>query len=81
MSDDEFLAAFEGCTIPKAEWTHGAHVRMAWLYAARSESYRAARVKVRAGIKRLNQAFAAQSAAPCGAAACAHSRRGRRSRA
>lgn len=23
---EEFLAAFEGCTLPKARWTHGAHL-------------------------------------------------------
>jgi hypothetical protein len=35
MSDDEFLEAFEECRIPKALWTHEAHVRMAWLYLGR----------------------------------------------
>ena len=35
MTDDEFLKAFEDCTIPKASWTHEAHVRMAWLYLRR----------------------------------------------
>lgn len=34
MTADEvaFLHAFEACTIPKDQWTHLAHVRMAWLY-------------------------------------------------
>ena len=35
MTDDEFLDAFETCRIPKALWTHEAHVRMAWLYLRR----------------------------------------------
>jgi hypothetical protein len=35
MTDDEFLAAFESCRIPKELWTHEAHVRMAWLYLRR----------------------------------------------
>ena len=35
MTDDEFLRAFEDCSIPKASWTHEAHVRMAWLYLRR----------------------------------------------
>jgi hypothetical protein len=35
MTDDEFLAAFEECRIPKELWTHEAHVRMAWLYLRR----------------------------------------------
>ena len=32
MTDDEFLAAFEAAAIPRKDWTHEAHVRMAWLY-------------------------------------------------
>ena len=35
MTDDEFLKSFEECSIPKALWTHEAHVRMAWLYLRR----------------------------------------------
>lgn len=67
MTDDKFLTRFEQCTLARADWTHEAHVRMAWLYVARSETYRAARVKVRSGIKKLNAAFVAQQNAPCGA--------------
>jgi hypothetical protein len=26
MRDEEFLAAFEGCTLPQIEWTHAAQV-------------------------------------------------------
>ena len=32
MKDEEFLEAFEDCTLCKEEWTHFAHVRMAWIY-------------------------------------------------
>jgi hypothetical protein len=32
VTNEEFLRAFEECRIPKAFWTHEAHVRMAWLY-------------------------------------------------
>ena len=67
MTDDEFLTKFEQRTLNRGQWTHAAHVRMAWLYVGRSGTYRAARGKVRTGIKRLNQTFAAQMAAPCGA--------------
>ena len=67
MTDDEFLTKFEQRTLNRGQWTHAAHVRMAWLYVARSGTYRAARGKVRAGIKKLNQTFLAQMAAPCGA--------------
>ncbi len=35
MTDDDFLRDFEACRIPKALWTHEAHVRMAWLYLGR----------------------------------------------
>lgn len=34
MTDDELLAAFEACTLPFRQWTHQAHVRVAWLYAS-----------------------------------------------
>jgi hypothetical protein len=36
VTDEEFLRAFEECRIPKAFWTHEAHVRMAWLYLRRN---------------------------------------------
>ncbi len=53
MSDDEFLAAFEAAAIPRPEWTHEAHVRMAWLYLTRL-GFADALEKVRAGIQKLN---------------------------
>jgi hypothetical protein len=53
MTDDEFLAAFETCVLPKAEWTHVAHVRMAWLYVARL-SFETALDRIRSGIRRYN---------------------------
>jgi hypothetical protein len=31
VSDDDFLAAFEDTTLPRHEWTHSAHLRMAFL--------------------------------------------------
>jgi hypothetical protein len=30
--EDLFLSRFERCTLPESEWTHLAHVRVAWLY-------------------------------------------------
>jgi hypothetical protein len=30
MTDDEFLAAFEDCTLPFEQWHHRAHVRIAF---------------------------------------------------
>lgn len=67
MTDAKFLSKFEACQTDRADWTHEAHVRMAWLYLDRGLSYRDARSKVRTGIKKLNAAFVARMNAPCGA--------------
>lgn len=32
MTDPEFIAALESCTLPAAEFNHAAHVRAAYLY-------------------------------------------------
>ncbi|MEO2089567.1 MAG: hypothetical protein ABGY75_08745 [Gemmataceae bacterium] len=56
MSDDDFLAAFEACTIPKADWTHEAHVRMAWLYLSRLP-FPAAVQNARSGISKYNRSL------------------------
>lgn len=32
MTDAQFLAALERCTLPEAQFTHAAHVRAAYLY-------------------------------------------------
>jgi hypothetical protein len=53
MTDDEFLAAFEACAFTRPEWTHEAHVRMAWLYLTRLPVDEALD-RVRAGIQKLN---------------------------
>jgi hypothetical protein len=56
MSDDEFLAGFEACSLTRPEWTHEAHVRMAWLYISRlpfAESLE----RIRSGIRQLNATF------------------------
>lgn len=53
MTDDEFLAAFEAAAIPRPEWTHEAHVRMAFLYLSRFRAELALE-RVRGGIKKLN---------------------------
>jgi hypothetical protein len=36
MSDEEFLRALEGCTLPESEFGHRAHVRAGYLYLRRS---------------------------------------------
>ena len=55
MTDAEFLAAFENCTLTKADWTHAAHVRMAWLYLSTGEPFEEVFARVRDGIQRLNR--------------------------
>jgi hypothetical protein len=55
MSDEEFLAAFESGTLAKAEWTHQAHVRMAWLYLDRLP-FDQALICIRDGVRRHNAA-------------------------
>jgi hypothetical protein len=53
MSDEEFLRSFEECTLPKAEWTHAAHLRMAWIYLRR-HPFEEALARARAGIQKYN---------------------------
>jgi hypothetical protein len=55
MSDDEFLAAFENCTLTRSDWTHAAHVRVGWLYLSTGRSFDGVLATVRAGIKRFNR--------------------------
>lgn len=52
-TDIEFLRAFEQCSLPEDQWTHRAHVRMAWLYLQQRPISQAIPV-VRDGIKRYN---------------------------
>jgi hypothetical protein len=35
LSDDEFVAAFEACTLPPALFNHPDHIRLAWIFARR----------------------------------------------
>ncbi|MBA4186766.1 MAG: hypothetical protein C0467_01985 [Planctomycetaceae bacterium] len=53
MTDDEFLTAFEAAAISRSEWTHNAHVWMAWLYLTRLPHAKAGD-RIRAGIQKLN---------------------------
>ena len=51
--ETRFLQSFEDCTLPPVEWTHAAHVRMAWL-CLQSDEFDAALRRIRAGILRYN---------------------------
>jgi hypothetical protein len=55
MTDAELLLRFETQAIPRSEWTHRLHVRMAYLYL-RQHSFEEALAKIRSGIQRLNAA-------------------------
>jgi hypothetical protein len=56
MNDSEFLQAFEQCSLPENQWTHCAHVRMAWLYLHQKSLVEALPI-VREGIKRFNSSL------------------------
>lgn len=51
MDDRAFVAAFEDCSLPPAEFPHRAHVRLAWLYL-REEPLLPVLGRYTAGIKR-----------------------------
>lgn len=53
MTDPEFLAAFEACTIPHEAWSHRAHIRMAYL-VLRRDGLQKGLDAARAGIQKLN---------------------------
>lgn len=52
-ADDQFLAAFEQCRLPENQWTHAAHIRVAWLCLNLDEPA-AALQRIRHGILRYN---------------------------
>jgi hypothetical protein len=54
-TDAEFLAAFEDTTLPRPEWTHAAHLRMAYLYL-RDRSLEQALPRICDGIRKYNAA-------------------------
>jgi len=51
-TDEEFLAAFEADAIPKADFHHREHVRLAWLYLRRHGPAEATE-RMREGIRRF----------------------------
>jgi len=50
MSDEEFLAALESCSLNECDFGHAAHVRAAYLYS-RSRDFAAALEKMRRAIR------------------------------
>jgi hypothetical protein len=55
MTDAEFLAAFEGCSLTMEQWHHREHIRVAYLYLLRYP-FPEALIKMRAGLNALNAA-------------------------
>lgn len=53
LDDDDLWRAFHDRTLPQAQWTHAAHLRVAWLHLARYDLDEA-HLRMRAGILRLN---------------------------
>jgi hypothetical protein len=53
MGDDELVVAFEGLTLPFVQWTHRAHVRVAYTYLRRHAFDEALR-RMRVGVKAYN---------------------------
>ena len=51
---DEFIAAFEGCTLPKERWTHGAHL-LTGAYYVHGLGRDAALEKMRICVRRYNE--------------------------
>lgn len=54
MTDDDFLAAFESCTLPFEQWNHRAHVRVAFLYATAHDD-ETATDRMRLGVRAYNK--------------------------
>lgn len=52
MNDQEFLKAFETCTLPNHLFPHRAHIRMAWLYL-RAGDFDTGMTHIRDGIQRF----------------------------
>jgi len=55
LTDSELLAAFESQSIPRPDWTHRAHVKIAYLYLTKLP-FEQALEKIRTGIQKLNAA-------------------------
>ncbi|MFT3879790.1 MAG: hypothetical protein QM703_09040 [Gemmatales bacterium] len=53
MTDEDFLKSFLHCKLPASEWTHEAHIRLAWLMLS-SSTYTSALDRIRQGISTYN---------------------------
>jgi hypothetical protein len=55
LADGRLLEQFESCTLPREQWVHRAHIRVAYLYLVR-HPFDLAVEKMRSGIQRYNAA-------------------------
>lgn len=55
IDDEQFLVAFETCRLPFEQWTHRAHVKVAFLYL-REHPFDDALARMRAGVQAYNAA-------------------------
>ena len=55
MNDKELIDQFERCNLPFDQWTHRAHVKVAYLYLS-NHSFDEAVDKMRTGVKAYNSA-------------------------
>ena len=55
MDDKDFLKSFEDLSLPFSQWTHRAHVKVAFLYL-RDHPFNEALLRMRKGIKAYNAA-------------------------
>lgn len=53
LADEELWAAFNASSLPAADWTHRAHLRVAWMFLSR-HPLDEAHLLMRVGIIRLN---------------------------
>jgi hypothetical protein len=65
MTDDAFLRAFESLTLPFDQWTHRAHVKVAFIYLSR-HAFDEALSKMRSGIQAYNVHTAVPDSATSG---------------
>lgn len=57
---NEFVDAFESCTLPKREWTHAAHLAIGAHYAMACDATEAM-TRLRQGIRRLNESHGVEN--------------------
>lgn len=55
MNDHEFLRLFEDCSLPFDQWTHRAHLKVAYLYLSHND-FETALAKMRRGVQAYNAA-------------------------